>query len=693
MKFDFASFPREVQCHECRSNDVHAACHHCGRLLCETHAVVGAGAEGGSEPTAEFTELALDRDDDLPIHCHECAHDVQPASWRRVWIAAGVVVAGLLILLAGAEGVGLGVMLLGIAGGLWSWRRRAAQDEAFRAGRPPLPVFSLQQISLRESFTTEISLDADGEYTSSISDVSGTLVASASIGDQHRTAMEAFAEKYGEPPSRVHAGFVVLESDSSLRIETTRSGSTQVFPLVDDVENVPALASSDADPKWTERLSYTADLPDFLAASPIRVFPSFVPDVNRQGIDLDIHWSLPELSDGSWHLKVKRVQSLEVQYPLHWGELQTPRLKTVSATAQQSVENREANVRATPVVGKSDSTDESRFTVQWKDFEDRWARALRATLVFGKPISDSSPSGDTITGTMEVVLGGTVSQTTAQYYDAIGMEATPFDETRETTIHVHFELNLGTLQYEDHVTIQSAADLTAARAPAEDRPADEDAETDHIYDGTPPNAKTVTALSDRLSRSDGDYYIKSIVEEPPQRSGVEGVNNRLWNLHGRWYDGVWPVDFHISLMGEERAASGVEEAAGRTKVKLKTKGAYTTPEMRSKIEDAWLDLRDRIDDVMREQDTGVKLGDVAHRGNGSSSRDASGPSDDASAPIPSNLPSSPHVEEATVQDKIEELKNQLDRIRTRLIDGTMTQHAHDSLKQQIDERIDELRNS
>jgi hypothetical protein len=699
MKFEVESFPKEVQCHECRSTDIHALCHHCGRLLCKSHAVVGAGSEGGSDPTTEFTDLALDRDDDLPIHCKECAHDVQPASWRNVGIAGGVVVVGLLVLLAGAEGVGIGITFLGIAGVGWAWRRRAAQDEAFRSSRPPLPIFSLRQISLRETFDTEISLDADGAYDTTVSDVRGSLIASVTIGDQHRTAIEAFEEKYGRPPSRMHAGFLVLKSESSPHIENRRSGSSQVFPLVDDVENVSALTSSDADPTWAERLRYTAELPEFIAESPIRVFPSFVPDVDRQGIDLDVHWSLPELASGSWYMKVKRVKSLEVHYPLRWGELRTPRLQTVSATAEMSADDREEDIRATPVIGKSVSTDESRFTVKWKDFEVDWARALRATLIFRTPISNSSQpvlSQETITGTMEVVLGGAVSRTTSTYYDALGMKATAFDETRETTIRVHFELNLGTMQYEDRVTIQSPSDLTADCVPAEDRSNGEDKATDRIYDGTPPNAKTVTALSDRLSRSDGDYYVKSVVEEPPQRSGVEGVNNRLWNLHGRWYDGVWPVDFHISLMGEERAASGVDEATGRTKIQLKAKGAYTTPEMRCKIEDAWLDLRDRIDDVMREQDTGVSLDATAKRSDGTSAEDSSGTVNDASDSIPlmpSSPPSPRRMDEATIRSKVEELKDQRDQIRKRLIDGTMTQTVYDNLKQQIDDRIDELQNS
>jgi hypothetical protein len=51
------------------------------------------------------------------------------------------------------------------------------------------------------------------------------------------------------------------------------------------------------------------------------------------------------------------------------------------------------------------------------------------------------------------------------------------------------------------------------------------------------------------------------------------------------------------------------------------------------------------------------------------------------------------MDEATIRSKVEELKDQRDQIRKRLIDGTMTQTVYDNLKQQIDDRIDELQNS
>jgi hypothetical protein len=92
----------------------------------------------------------------------------------------------------------------------------------------------------------------------------------------------------------------------------------------------------------------------------------------------------------------------------------------------------------------------------------------------------------------------------------------------------------------------------------------------------------------------------------------------------------------------------------------------------------------------------VSLDATAKRSDGTSAEDSSGTVNDASDSIPltpSSPPSPRRMDEATIRSKVEELKDQRDQIRKRLIDGTMTQTVYDNLKQQIDDRIDELQNS
>ena len=54
--------------------------------------------------------------------------------------------------------------------------------------------------------------------------------------------------------------------------------------------------------------------------------------------------------------------------------------------------------------------------------------------------------------------------------------------------------------------------------------------------------------------------------------------NHSWNIGGRVYDGVYPIDFDLGLDGEETEAGG--QVAGSTSATLHIRGAYTTDEMK-----------------------------------------------------------------------------------------------------------------
>jgi hypothetical protein len=69
------------------------------------------------------------------------------------------------------------------------------------------------------------------------------------------------------------------------------------------------------------------------------------------------------------------------------------------------------------------------------------------------------------------------------------------------------------------------------------------------------------------------------------------VINRLWDIAGRKYDGVYPIDFHLSLTGYEVNEGGTT-VSGRTEVSLSVRGAYT--ESDQPVQDEWTSLRKRI---------------------------------------------------------------------------------------------------
>jgi len=88
-----------------------------------------------------------------------------------------------------------------------------------------------------------------------------------------------------------------------------------------------------------------------------------------------------------------------------------------------------------------------------------------------------------------------------------------------------------------------------------------------------PDHRTVAELTNAISAD--NYYVKSVVEHPPYRDdGRPNVVNRVWDIAGRRYDGVFPVNFDINLRGEEVGQGTSNTFSGRTAAQVTVKGAY-----------------------------------------------------------------------------------------------------------------------
>ena len=108
-----------------------------------------------------------------------------------------------------------------------------------------------------------------------------------------------------------------------------------------------------------------------------------------------------------------------------------------------------------------------------------------------------------------------------------------------------------------------------------------------------PNDDTVIGLTNALSE---DYYVKRVIEHPPRSGGRADHVQRYWDIAGRRYDGVYPIEFHMVLTGEEIHRGGIRPVAGKTKITIVVQGAYTNDEMKARIKEEW----DALHDLTRE---------------------------------------------------------------------------------------------
>ena len=126
--------------------------------------------------------------------------------------------------------------------------------------------------------------------------------------------------------------------------------------------------------------------------------------------------------------------------------------------------------------------------------------------------------------------------------------------------------------------------------PNQNRPEERLKHEEERFEGVVPDYRTVALLTNTLS--DDGYYVKRVVENPPQPGTKAGVLNRFWDIAGRLYDGVYPIDFHLVITGEE--VHDGPTPTGTMTVGLAVRGTHATTVMEEKVVREWEQLWKRI---------------------------------------------------------------------------------------------------
>ncbi|MGI5179250.1 hypothetical protein ACQEVZ_23245 [Dactylosporangium sp. CA-152071] len=611
-----------VRCYECGSDRVFAVCHHCQRPMCDHHSPLayrqggtlvrmpGGSAEEARPASKELAGLHLGGLREAVYHCKDHVHMVRGSLMPWVYAGAGAAVLGLLLLCVAAK-FGLFLILTGglVGGGAWLLGRAMAT----RIVRPPLPLVpQVNTVELLERLAGYVRLE-DGEYTSTVESLTGQLTAEMSANEGH-AALRAYRRKFGVPaaePVPFSGGYLMLQGDVGLAFRAGQapvlSGGTGVSiggESADEHELFPA------DPQLPQRESTLAidyEVQDRRSPReiPLWIVPSLVPASDRRALEIDLHWNRlgPEREQ---RLSLAVFDLIELEVPASWG--------TVESSAPGQV-----------AIGRSGG----RRTIRWKQLPppQPGARSLTLQLRFERPITEVPESTDpdddgsrsrlTLSGKVEATFEGLLSGVTGVgvYLPGGGPGHSPRPKT-QTKVAVTFDASLRSIRYQDDRVVPDEnheSDLAQGRHRADE------------FHGVLPDSRTVAELTNAIS-SDG-YYVKSVVEHPPFRDDVRmGVVNRVWDIAGRMYVGLFPMDFDINLRGDEMAVQ--DGFTGNTVVQVTVKGAYakgtlvdsressdTTgavmdladatvetdlqgDELLRRIEDTWVSLHTRVTDLL-----------------------------------------------------------------------------------------------
>jgi hypothetical protein len=579
----------QARCYECGSTDVRSVCHHCARPMCARHGslAVGEGADGspgtdtggaGREPGAadgmapngadarpasrEFAGLKL-----TPIRAavHHCAdHDH---------------VVGLL-----STGISFASSVMG--------RQTPAHE------LPPLPVFpDVNRVSVTERLTGEVRL-TDAGYVSMPQPVEGEIV----IGMTHARArwqetMTRYRKWHHLPedyPMRFAAGVAMLRGKAGLVFDAGHDAILADglgLAFHGDVDGHDLFDAKRGRPQgeWDLSVRYKLQAECAPQDIPLWIVPSLGATSDKRVLMVDVHWNMPE-TDGV-RAELSQFELIEFQVPHQWGNLldSEPSGATISA----------------PEAGQP-------RIVRWRQYrpgaDDRGPgsghgsvpRSMTLKMEFEKSILEQPRMSGALRATFNRSLSGV---TGIDFYLPGGGPVRHLDVKPRTDVSVRFDISLGALRYQERRTVPDQT-----KADGEDRLR---AEPDTFL-GVMPDYRTVVELTNAIS-ADG-YYVKTVVEDHPNRDAREKTFKRGWDITGRWYEGVFPINFTISLRGTEPQDVVTGPVRARTVAAITVDGTFPNAEMKRRIEDKWDGLHARVTGLLaaRAVSTALPPAGVTH---------------------------------------------------------------------------------
>lgn len=581
--WDVAIEPRAsaARCYECGSSDVSALCHHCWKPGCNKHV----------RPSSALVRKMFVREGRGPglakapaHHCADCAHGkaIISGSTGR-WLAIGL--SGAALTVTGVVVIWLNVIAGGIllmAGGLCALtallrvRRSVVRTRAAR----PVPLLpKAVDVELTEELSGQITLHGqDDEYRTILEPVKGTLSMLLTFGGPDRERVHRRRKRTRAPDDAVpwSAGRILLPGPFGIRAGDEIAGP--ILPLDGGSGDFPVFRPVDppSSSAWKYSRDYELRTEPEIATGPIWITPSIVPESDHHGLELDVQW-VEFGPDEDNPLSLRMIELLRLEFPVAWGEIHTWAIHSKVS----------AQPRATGgLAGAGRRFIELKRIIPADHREDE-ARPTHLTLSIH--FSEKVDPENEISGRVTAEMRGTLSGVTGVVlFNSLGGQRTLAEPAvSKTRVDVGFQLSLANIRYQ---ALRVEPDRAA-----------EDSDRDSFADKFPviPDDEAVIALTNAMGEE--DYYVKHVIENPPRSGRRANELQRYWDIKGRRYVGVYPIEFHVILTGEEVHGGGIRPDRGTAKVRIVVKGTYTDSDMGQRVQDEYKRLRDLTLDTLGRQ--------------------------------------------------------------------------------------------
>ena len=546
-----------ARCYICHSPKVDKVCHHCGRAICDKDDCKSTRLPlEGIFPNQELKGLELEDgySNFIPIHCRPCARKLHGRWWgERLWKAL------------------------------------------FRKSRPALPLAPLIEVTVTETLTDKIILDASGKYTvektpSENVQREGKVEIACQFIERDRRRLAHYRRRFwlkAGSDVTFNAGFAVLEGTSKL-LPLSQPGITTAgihlagAPLVDTLllrGNVNEIDffrdENNPNNSWNTTLAYT-----FTGANP---YPLPIPTEQREEksqkqpeekpVPLPLQL-VPTIDPDDAH----RTMALTVQLR-HDVEFENAKIDELTISTSEAMGlflRLKPGAALTPQ--QESKADKATYTAIWRglklETDKAKARLDDFVIVFQERLQPTTQ----IQGKCEVSFTGTSSGLKdVKVFYPWGKKRDDVKVKRQTKVTVEFVLDFGKLRFQTHQRIRpepmpKPTELLKCSCTALDQ---------HFATLLMRNLQAV-GLPLRISK-----------EDPGRISRRNGPRvNRLMEFEGRYYNNQQAIDFHLFFTGEEHEEHPSESFL---QADLYVEGLVTQPAMQDQLQTLQKILREQIE--------------------------------------------------------------------------------------------------
>jgi hypothetical protein len=547
-----------VRCYKCHSTKVTSVCHHCGRLLCAAHEV---RPKLYQDPSREFVPL-MQPPSHKGAHCADHAHHtfsplkamtlpglviaVIGGLWVMARIAAMVDMVNYFIWLTKQEpllqavqhvvtnlavnstilSISLVVLILGVilaVFGIQAYLLTRARSEKVELAAAPL-IAKQHIIRIEEDIKLKLKIQEGDEPYLDVLSRKGAISTQISLDEnavEMQKAYRAKCKKYGwTPKEALDMGYLAVQRPEWITWPEASGAlgpAGDHFHLVAQGINVEELAESGA---WREFLRIEYEIgPDALNTRDETQPPRF------------IFWLRPVIEPMSGG-RILRFEFDVAEPDVAGSAAKTATLKSfILKIDPGAFADGDA---ALPIVGTNGHLHNERGEVQWLELPlQPGNHSIIPDVTFRRPVSEMKQP---LTATFELRFDSTVSGLALQQAHIWLPTGRPLADQGGTTI-VRQSTRLTGEAFIEPSVFSYQYEFTAPAHPIE-------------CDGIMLTDEIVEAVIKALEKD--QVYVKRVVEDAPVVALKEGaLRKHKWDILGRYYAHIYPIDVHVTLAGQE----------------------------------------------------------------------------------------------------------------------------------------------